>query len=205
MSLKTVIVRQIGRPKGLIGGLAGHIMARRSSNRIRNNRTVELMNLKPDSRMLEVGCGPGLALAQCAATATEGRVVGIDHSSVMVKQAEQRLREHGLIENVELFLGGIDRLADWPMAFDRIYSLNVIQFITDKGEYYQKAFGSLALGGMCFTTYQPRLDNSDPNGATRMAEEIERLLSDAGFAEIGRANIKAGATPAVCVYGRRLA
>ncbi len=37
MSLKTAIVQQFGKPSGLVGKLAGHIMARRSSNRIRNH------------------------------------------------------------------------------------------------------------------------------------------------------------------------
>jgi len=102
MSLKTAVVRQFRKPLGPIGALAGHIMARRSSNRIRNARTVELMELQPGSRVLEIGFGPGLALAQCAAKVTKGRVVGIDHSPVMTRQAQVRLRRASLANRVDL-------------------------------------------------------------------------------------------------------
>ena len=199
MSLKTAIVRQFGKPSGLIGGLAGHIMARRSSNRIRNRRTVELMDLKPNSRVLEFGCGPGLALALCAETIGKGRIVGIDHSPVMIRQAKQRLAKTGLDENVELFTGGIERLSELAAPLDRVYSLNVIQFINDKADYYQRVFNILATGGVCFTTYQPRLDNDNPNGAAQMADRIEAEMISVGFADVTKTKISAGETPAICV------
>jgi cyclopropane fatty-acyl-phospholipid synthase-like methyltransferase len=204
MSLKTAIVRQFGKPSGLVGGLAGHIMARRASNRTRNSRTVELMELQPNSRVLEIGFGPGLALAKCAAMVTKGRVVGIDHSPVMTGQAQKRLRRAGLAHRVNLQVGGVERLIDWPTGFDRIYSLNVIQFIGDKASYYRCVFDALDAGGMCFTTYQPRLDFDDPNGAARVADEVEALMNSAGFQKITRTGISAGATPAVCVSGIKL-
>lgn len=203
MSLKAAIVRQFGEPRGLIGELAGHIMARRSSNRIRNRQTVEMMNLQPDSRVLEVGSGPGLALAGCAETIREGRIVGLDRSPAMIAQAQRRLTAKGLEQRVELAVGGIDRLADWPKAFDRVYSLNVIQFIADKERYFRLALGALDCDGICFTTYQPRLDNDDPNGAARMADDVARLMLEVGFQRITCAEIDAGEVPAVCVYGAR--
>ena len=58
VSLKSKIVAQFGQPSGPLGALAGRIMAARTSNRFRNEKTVELMNLHPDSRVLEIGCGP---------------------------------------------------------------------------------------------------------------------------------------------------
>jgi len=82
--------------------------------------------------------------------------------------------------------------------------LNVIQFIGDKASYYRRVFDALDTDGMCFTTYQPRLDNDDPNGAERMADEIEAMMNDVGFQKITRTGISAGATPAVCVSGTKL-
>ncbi len=96
MSLKSVIVAQFGKPSGLLGSLAGRIMARRPSNRFRNARTVELLQLAPDSRVLEIGCGPGLALAGCARIVTAGRIVGLDHSAMMIRQARARLARMAL-------------------------------------------------------------------------------------------------------------
>ena len=62
---------------GLLGQLAGQVMANRSSNIERNRWMLELMRLKPRDRILEIGYGPGLALegalqqAQFSAICTE--------------------------------------------------------------------------------------------------------------------------------------
>ena len=203
MSLKNAIVRQFGNPTGLVGKLAGHIMARRSSNRIRNRETVELMKLRPNSRVLEVGCGPGLALARCAEIISEGRIVGLDHSPVMIKQARKRLAANGQSDSVDLLVGGVDRLDNWPASFDEVYSLNVIQFIPSKLDFYGRVFTILDQGGRCFTTYQPRLDNTDPGGASWMVEEVTQVMRSVGFEDIVSVNIVAGKSPAVCVVGER--
>ncbi len=78
MSLRSAVVAQFERPSGILGALAGRIMAHRASNRIRNLKTVDLMKLNHDSCVLEIGCGPGLALLKCATIVTAGRVVGVE-------------------------------------------------------------------------------------------------------------------------------
>lgn len=203
MSLKQAIVRQFGYPTGLIGGLAGHIMARRTSNRIRNTKTVELMELRPDSRVLEVGCGPGLALLQTARLVSAGEVVGIDHSQVMIRQAVERIKRAGLVNRVALLERGCDALVEWPNHFDRIYSLNVIQFLPDRSAYVRDAFRALSKGGRLLTTYQPRLDNDRPDGAQAMAAELCDLMQETGFKDVHQVPIYAGERPAICVIGTR--
>ena len=186
-----------------MGALAGRIMAARQSNRFRNDKTVELMGLTPDSRVLEIGCGPGLALARCASVVTEGRVVGLDHSDVMIRQAHNRLRQQGVADRVTLIEGGIDRLADWPDAFDRIFSLNVIQFQSDKHGFFGAAYNALVPGGLCLTTYQPRLDADGLGAARRMITIIEDALRAIGFENVTEMEIIGGATPAICVLGQK--
>lgn len=63
MSLFDVVWSQFGRPRGLLGRLAGRIMASRGSNLARNQWAVELLEVRPDDRILEVGFGPGVAVA----------------------------------------------------------------------------------------------------------------------------------------------
>ena len=58
-SLREAIVRQFGRPTGIVGRLVGLVMATRTSNRERNRRTIELLQIQPDDRVLEIGYGPG--------------------------------------------------------------------------------------------------------------------------------------------------
>ena len=114
MSLGAKFAAQFRKPEGRLGAFAGWIMANRGSNRQRNDWTVELLEIAPGDRVLEFGCGPGLALAAAAARATSGRLVGIDHSSVMIEQARARLSKLGVDARVELRLGGLDALAALP-------------------------------------------------------------------------------------------
>lgn len=202
MSLKTWIVRQFGKPAGFPGRLAGLIMARRSSNRMRNARTVEMMQLTPGMRVLEVGCGPGLALVDCAMSVPDGRVTGLDHSSVMIRQAQERLAKAGLLDRVELVGGGIEVLDDNAQAFDRAFSLNVIQFLPDKAAYFRAIHLQLAPGGMVFTTYQPRLEKDARVAVASQSDAIVEAMRREGFEAIERQTISAGETQAICVSGR---
>ena len=68
-----------------VGRLAGWIMAHRRSNIERNRWTVGLLDIQETDHVLELGFGPGLAIEQVARLATKGRVVGIDHSALMVE------------------------------------------------------------------------------------------------------------------------
>jgi SAM-dependent methyltransferase len=48
---------------------------------------VDALPLRPDSRVLEVGCGPGAAARAVAQRLTTGFVLGIDRSAAAVRQA----------------------------------------------------------------------------------------------------------------------
>jgi len=52
----------------------------------------EAIRPRPTDRVLEIGFGPGLAIAELAGRAGRGRVYGIDHSDVMVHRASRRNR-----------------------------------------------------------------------------------------------------------------
>jgi SAM-dependent methyltransferase len=48
---------------------------------------VDALPLRPDSRVLEVGCGPGAAARAVAARLTSGHILAIDRSAAAVAQA----------------------------------------------------------------------------------------------------------------------
>ena len=82
---------QFHHPTGAVGHVAGWIMGRRSSNVARNRWAVQLLDVQPTDRVIELGCGPGVAIAALATRAIRGLVVGVDHSQVMIRQARRRL------------------------------------------------------------------------------------------------------------------
>jgi len=49
-----------------------------------------LLAVEPNARVLELGCGPGVAMAALAERAVDGLVVGVDHSPIMIRQARRR-------------------------------------------------------------------------------------------------------------------
>ena len=58
------VVSQFGHPRGAAGRVVGWVMAHRRSNRQRNSWVVSLLDVQPTDRVLEIGFGPGLAIAE---------------------------------------------------------------------------------------------------------------------------------------------
>ncbi|MGH8931219.1 MAG: class I SAM-dependent methyltransferase [Egibacteraceae bacterium] len=88
MKLIDRMFAQFACPSGRLGRLAGTMMAR--GNADVNAWAVDLLAVQPGDRVIDVGCGPGLAVEAAAAKATSGLVVGVDHSDVMIEQATRR-------------------------------------------------------------------------------------------------------------------
>lgn len=49
---------------------------------------VQALPVRPDSRVLEIGCGPGAAARAIAARLTTGHILAIDRSATAIAQAE---------------------------------------------------------------------------------------------------------------------
>lgn len=82
------VIGQFHHPRGRAGRAAGWEMAYRPSNRKRNRWAVSLLDVRPGEKVLEIGFGPGLAIAELSRRAGDtGHVHGIDHSDVMLRQA----------------------------------------------------------------------------------------------------------------------
>jgi SAM-dependent methyltransferase len=81
---------QFGKPTGLVGRIAGAIMAHRGSNRERARWTVGLLEIDDEDRVLEVGFGPGIAIELAHQAARGVFVAGLHHSELMLRQAVRR-------------------------------------------------------------------------------------------------------------------
>lgn len=200
MALRSFIVEQFRKPSGLLGALAGWIMARRGSNVERNRWTVSLLDIRQGDRVLELGFGPGLGVALAAEmVGPTGRVVGIDHSPVMLAQAERRNR--ALIEEgrVALRLCSLDQIGQLPGPFDKVFSSNVLQFETDKAAVVRSILQMMRPGSKMATTFQPRMRNATAADARKFASNLVGLLKDAGFVGIQTHTLPLPSVPAVCV------
>src|SRR5215510_6757123 len=75
---RNLLMRMFGRPEGLLGRLGGVIMAR--VNRDAAGQIIEMLDLRPDDKVLEVGFGPGVAVELVLQCVPAGSVAGIDYS-----------------------------------------------------------------------------------------------------------------------------
>ena len=116
------ITSQFGNPRGLIGHLAGLIMA--YENRARNQWALSLLDIQPTDRILEIGFGPGWAIRQASKVAVNGTVAGIDRSRTMVRQATIRNRTKVKSGHVILQHGTAARLPFDDRMFDKAYAVN---------------------------------------------------------------------------------
>ena len=117
---------QFHQPTGAAGHVAGWIMGRRSSNVARNRWAVRLLDVQPADRVIELGCGPGVAIAALATRAIRGRVVGVDHSQVMICQA--RLRDKAAIRagRVRLIHAPVESLYAGDGPFNAALAVNTV-------------------------------------------------------------------------------
>src|SRR5215469_10143360 len=83
------VIGQAHHPRGAAGSVAGWEFAHRPSNRQRNAWVVSLLDVRPADNVLEIGFGPGVAVAELV-RAGAGHVYGLDHSGVMLRQASRR-------------------------------------------------------------------------------------------------------------------
>jgi ubiquinone/menaquinone biosynthesis C-methylase UbiE len=81
--IRKLLVRMFGRPKGVLGRLGGAIMAR--VNRDAAAQVIEVLDVRPDDKVLEVGFGPGVAVQLLLRRVPAGSVSGVDLSQEMVR------------------------------------------------------------------------------------------------------------------------
>jgi SAM-dependent methyltransferase len=203
--LVATIVRQFARPRGFVGRIVGIILANRSSNVLRSQWTVERLGISTGDRVLEIGCGPGVALKACLERLRDGTALGVDHSEVMIAQARRRNAKAIRKKRLKLIAGTIDDLpADEP-PFDRIFSINVIQFVADKNAFVKICADRLAPNGLLATTFQPRGTKPTREAALAMAHLLTELMARAGLTDVRTETLELKPIPAICALGRKTA
>lgn len=178
------VVGQGHRPRGTAGSVTGWVFAHRPSNRRRNRWVVSLLGVRPADRVLEIGFGPGLAVAELT-RAGAGHVYGADHSGVMLRQASRRNAAAIRAGRVTLVNASADRLpAALDGPFDAILAVNSLGFWPEPAERLAELRRRLAPGGRIAIASQPRCPGATAATSHGAAEEIEDLLRSAGFTRI---------------------
>jgi SAM-dependent methyltransferase len=108
-----------------------------SKKRVRD-RLVAALALSGDERVLDAGCGRGLALIGCAKKLTTGKAVGIDLwaakdlSNNNPEGTRANAAAEGVADRVEVETGDIARLPFADASFDVVVSMTVIHNIPSR-------------------------------------------------------------------------
>ncbi|MGH3328554.1 MAG: class I SAM-dependent methyltransferase [Streptomycetales bacterium] len=113
------------RPAGLAGRLAGRFMLHTN----RQGELLDVLDVPPGARVLEVGYGPGALIRLLRERSTAAEICGVDPSPEMQALASRGNRDPA--GRVDLRLGTADRTGFADESFDRVVSANNVAIWPD--------------------------------------------------------------------------
>src|SRR6185436_13818884 len=188
--------RQLARPRGLVGLLAGEVLA--WQNREVNAWTLSLLDVGAESRIVEIGFGPGVGVRLAAARARRGLVAGVDPSSMMMRRARWRNRQAVRRGRVELRRGTVEALPWLDGTFTHAWSVNTFFEWPNQSAGLAEVARVLQPGGRLALTTQARWAHDEAEARTATREALA-LLAEAGFEVLDVARRRMRPLPAVCL------
>lgn len=180
------LTKQFGNPRGFIGEFLGRRMAK--GNVYDAQWTIALLNIQPNSRILEIGFGPGVSTQLASEKASQGFVSGIDHSETMVQAARKRNARAILSGRMKLDQGDVGSLPFPDETFDLAFSLHSIYFWPQPLNCLKELRRVLKTGGLLAITIQPEEKWTQKVDRTVMTlyfgNQLASMFSEAGFRNV---------------------
>ena len=155
---------------------------------------VDLLDPAPDDRVLEIGCGPGVAASLVADRLVDGTITAIDRSPTAVARARARNLHHVQSGRLALEQAALAEFrSDRP--FDKAFAVNVNVFWTTPAEAECEALRALlAPHGVVYLVY------AGPEGTGR--DESGVVAAHLGAQGFTTAVLRGPQPSLVCITGR---
>jgi ubiquinone/menaquinone biosynthesis C-methylase UbiE len=172
-------------------------------------------HLRPDSNVLELGCGTGTLALEMAPRA--GHIEALDISAEMLRIADQKREAQG-IANVTFRQATLDGSHPYrPETFDSVWAYSILHLVPDRGRVLAALFELLKPGGVLIASsvclgdgwvpYGPiigvmRWFGKAPSVQIYRRETLFRELREAGFVEATERDVGAEKTVAFVVASK---
>ena len=160
-----------------------------TGNAALNQMIFELLEVQSNQKLLEIGFGPGVLIKQVCEQEPDCKVIGLDFSPDMVKQATQLNKKFIKRFQLTLIDGNSDDLPFDYEGFDSIFCANTLYFWQPPEPHFNEIFRVLQPGGkfvMGFRTGE-QIDQMQlhPTIFARYSEaDVIHLLERVGFESI---------------------
>jgi tRNA A58 N-methylase Trm61 len=159
---------------------------------------VQRLAARPSDRILEIGCGTGVAADAIAASLTTGQLTAIDRSAHAIASARARLAPWITAGTVELRRTALADARFGADSFDRALAVNVNVFwIRPRTELAVLAAAIRRNGTLCLV-YQP----PSPASIERITTHCEAALREHGFDRVRLARESSGKNELVSISAR---
>lgn len=116
---------------------------------------VDQLGIRPDDRVLEIGCGHGVAATYVCERLAGGRLTAVDRSPKMIEAASRRNAAHVAAGTAEFLVGELEALDLGDRRFDKIFAVRVGLFEREPARARAAAERWLAPGGSVFAFFDP--------------------------------------------------
>jgi ubiquinone/menaquinone biosynthesis C-methylase UbiE len=123
------------------------------SDRLR--RIVDELDLRPDARVLEIGCGHGVAATFVCERLERGRLTAIDRSPKMIEAAARRNAAYVEAGTAEFLVAELEDMDLGDRRFDTIFAVRVGLFHREPERTRALAERWLAPGGRLTAVFDP--------------------------------------------------
>lgn len=89
-----------------------------------------LPHLKPDMKILDIGCGPGTITVDLASYVPHGHITGLERVGSILTQARKNAQEKG-VTNIDFIEGDANGLSFEDSTFDVVFCHQVLQHVGD--------------------------------------------------------------------------
>ena len=114
---------------------------------------VEQLGVRPEDRVLEVGCGHGVAATLVCERLEDGRLTAIDRSPKMIAAAAKRNAAFVEAGKAEFLLADLENLDLGDRRFDLVFAVRVASFDREPERAKELVEPWLAPGGRVFSFF----------------------------------------------------